>query len=395
MPHLPPRGGAFGRMDSIVEVKEALAARSKTTSLDDLKSQGRRLVKVIRAEHIAQMLQESVQKAIAGSGLMSREEVDQLVARSQQEFKSVYREREQQLGHAERTNEENQQLRATLAGLQQERDELAKRVADLGRRGTGAGAGAGADAGEQRRLSETVARLTAERDALAARLEESKRLHAVELNGLRLSGSSPDADNVRVEAGHLRAEASHLRAEASRLRAEVDRIGAERDGVRLDLARAHSESAHLRARTDELMLELQRRHAASPPLGVAPAARDAAPNSDLMLLLMSEVAELKASMVAQALAKPGTPGAAAGNDQALSAAIDRLAGTLNERLEKFGKKIGISGAVDAPSVKLDGLFSKDHDKPLESNIDTVELKKTQGSGIGANLKRLKKLKGDG
>ena len=42
-------------MHSIVEVKEALTARSRTESLDDLKNQGRNKVKVIKAEHIASM----------------------------------------------------------------------------------------------------------------------------------------------------------------------------------------------------------------------------------------------------------------------------------------------------------------------------------------------------
>ena len=79
-------------MDSITDVKEALTAKSRVASLDELKGRGRKTVKVIRAEHIAEMMQEAVTKAVSGSGLMSRDEVDELVSRGQEEFRGVIRE---------------------------------------------------------------------------------------------------------------------------------------------------------------------------------------------------------------------------------------------------------------------------------------------------------------
>ena len=70
-----------------------------------------------------------------------------------------------------------------------------------------------------------------------------------------------------------------------------------------------------------------------------------------------------------------------------------LAETFLDRLEKIGKKMGVSAAVesDAP-VDFTGLF-KEADKKLESNMENIEVKKTEGGGIAANLARLKKLKG--
>jgi hypothetical protein len=55
--------------------------------------------------------------------------------------------------------------------------------------------------------------------------------------------------------------------------------------------------------------------------------------------------------------------------------------------------MGVSAAVDSDTpVDFTGLF-KDADKKLESNMENIEVKKTEGGGIAANLARLKKLKG--
>lgn len=115
------------------------------------------------------------------------------------------------------------------------------------------------------------------------------------------------------------------------------------------------------------------------------------------MLLMTEVAELKAGMLAQdGSRRTGAEGGEPGQDPAaLTAMLDKLTGSINERLDKFGRKIGVSTAVDGGDVNFDGLFASEHDKPLESNMSEVQAKKTQGNGIAANLERLKKLKGDG
>lgn len=114
-----------------------------------------------------------------------------------------------------------------------------------------------------------------------------------------------------------------------------------------------------------------------------------------------EAEELKKKLEAapQAAAQaPGQPGAATAQGAAgapdVTAALDKMAATLNERLEKMGKKMGISSAVEADEVNLDSLFNEDIET-MESNMDSVEVKQKTGSGIAANLERLKKLKGGG
>lgn len=265
-------------MESVNEIKEALSARSRTATLDELRSEGRKRVRLIRAEHVAAMISEAVHSAIELSGLIAPEEADKLVERSRQEFKSILREREQELQRAHQVEE-------TLAEREQE---------------------------------------------LAA---------------------------LKIVAETTAAELAAVQAELHRVRAQFESLQ-EQQAVAVAPA------------------------AAAPPTG---------PSTDLLLSLVQEMTTLKANMLAQQQAQPVAAPAAPD----FSAAIDKLAGSLNDRLEKLGKKMGVSAAVegDAP-VDFGGLF-KDTGKTLESNIDNIEVKQKAGGGIAANLARLKKLKGGG
>lgn len=237
-------------MESVKEIKEALSARSRTATLDELRSEGRKRVRLIRAEHVAAMISEAVNTAVEQSGLVAPEEVEKLVDKSRQEFRSILREREQELQRA-------QDVERALAEREQELAELKQRYAELAAQRTAGGGGGG--------------------------------------------------------------------------------------------------------------------------------------SSDLLMSMMQEMANLKASLMHQQSQPTSAPAPAAGGD--FSAAIEKLAGTLNERLEKFGKKMGISAAVDnSAPVDFSGLF-RDGDKSLESNMDNIEVKQKAGGGIAANLARLKKLKG--
>jgi hypothetical protein len=228
-------------MQSILEVKEALQARSTSTSLDELRQQGRSRVRVIRAEHIAEMIAEAVQRAVSASGLVGPEEVERLVADSRRE--------------AERA----QQMRERVEELEHELDVAQSRVAEL------------------------------EREVASA------------------DGGPSSADGATVAR------------------------------------------------------------------------------------LMQEVAALKATMHPQ----PVVQAAPAPNTDALAAALDKIAGSLNDRLDSFGRKMGISSAVDASEVNFDGLFKHNDEAKIESNMDTVQLKQKSGGGIAANLEKLRKLKGGG
>jgi chromosome segregation ATPase len=266
-------------MESVNEIKEALSARSRTATLDELRSEGRKRVRLIRAEHVAQMISEAVHAAIEHSGLLGQEEVDQLVEKSRQEFKNILREREQEV----------QKLRETDEQLEQKENELTE----------------------------------------------------------------------------IKTRFSELSKSLAATRAELEQTGNDLEALR------------------ELPV------AAQPE--VAAPAQSAMPN-DVMMSMMQELANLKATMAAQQ-AQPAVPQAPAPD---FSAALEKLTGSLNDRLENLGRKMGVSSAVesDAP-LDFGGMFGDDQKVELESNMDNIKVKTKTAGGIAANLARLKKLKGGG
>jgi DNA repair exonuclease SbcCD ATPase subunit len=277
-------------MESIQDVREALSARAETRSLDDLGRGGRQRVRVIRAEHVGEMIDAVVQRAVAESGLISREEADRLVARSREEFASV---------HAER---------------QRDAEELVR---------------------TRRDLQESDRR----REALTRQLESVEE---------DLASVEQERDDVRTRA---------TLAEGAKTAAE-ERI-------------AELEAALAEARSSVAALE-----AAAPATATAPVAPQVA------------VAEPES-------VEPAVPSQGGANPDALTQALERLTSSMNDRLEKMGRKMGISSAVEADQSNLDGLFANLDEQSVESNLDSVEVKQRQAGGIAANLARLKKLKGGG
>lgn len=223
-------------MENVKDVRDALSARSRTATLEQLASEGRKKVRLIKAEHVAAMIHAAVHSAIESSDFVSKEDADRLVEKSRNEFRSLMREREEEL----------------------------------------------------QRLAELQDALEAKDRAIAERDQQIERLRQ-EVAATRTAGAQAVGATVTAVAN-----------------------------------------------------------------------------------------------AGQALA--GSPD--------LTAAIEKLAGSLNDRLEKLGKKMGISAAVEGGEVKLDGLF-KDTGKDLESNMGNIQVKQKSGGGIAANLERLKKLKGGG
>ncbi len=252
-------------METVHDIKEALSAKSRTATLDELRNEGRKRVRLIRAEHVAAMVAEAVNAAVEQSGLLPPDEVERLVDKSRQEFRSILKEREQEVQRAHDTEQELQELRE--------------------------------------RFEEVSTALASTRQQLSA----------------------------------LQSTAPALAAPA-------------------------------------------------PALGGGPSA-------DMLMAMMQEMANMKASLMTQQNGQQAAPAAGGGGD--LSAAIDKLAGSLNDRLEKFGRKMGISSAVESDQpIDFGGMF-RDVDKTVESNMDNIKVKQKSGGGIAANLAKLKKLKGGG
>lgn len=299
-------------MESIRDVKEALSARSTTASIDELRERGRQRVRVIRAEHIASLIEEAVQRAISESGLIPKEELDALTERSRQEFSGLVAERQREAQELVRLREELGRLKAQLSDAEQERERAA---------GDAAGH-AGRIADLQVELGEVRATLADTESALAVATERAEQQRAA-LEGL------------------------HEELEAERQRAA----------------------------------ELEEQQTAATDPETNPALRQ----------MMREIEALRAevgSRNAPATA-PALPDLAGQMAQALAG----LTRSMDERLDKLGRKMGISSAVDAQAVKLDGLFDDVGTAPVESNFDSVEVKAKKSGGIGAHLDKLRRLKG--
>jgi chromosome segregation ATPase len=113
-------------MESVNEIKKALSLRSRTATLDELRGEGRKRVRLIRAEHVAQMISEAVHAAVEHSGLIPPDEVDQLVEKSRREFKNILKEREQDAKSARDIEEQFEQREHELGELRTRFSELSK-----------------------------------------------------------------------------------------------------------------------------------------------------------------------------------------------------------------------------------------------------------------------------
>lgn len=292
-------------MESPTDIKAALTTRARTATLDELRTEGKRRVRVVKADQVAAMIEESVHRAVEQSGLLPASEVEKLVERSRQEFRTLMKARE---AEAERA----QAMQEMLDARDREVAELRQQVA-------------------------------------AARAAQ----HAAET-------ALADAQ-VAVDAAAADSEATSS--------AQADMLSS-----------LMNEMASMKA-------ALLAQPVAVPPSPVV-AAVSAVP-------VPAGAAATPVPAGAAAAAATPAPIAATSPGLDVSAAIEKLASSLNDRFEKLGRKMGISSAVgnDQP-VDLGGLF-KDSGPGLESNINNVESKQKAAGGIAANLARLKKLKGGG
>jgi DNA mismatch repair ATPase MutL len=109
-------------MESPTDIKAALTTRARTATLDELRTEGKRRVRVVKADQITQMIEESVHRAVEQSGLLPASEVEKLVERSRVEFRALMKARE---AEAERA----QAMTDMLAAQEREVAELRRQLA--------------------------------------------------------------------------------------------------------------------------------------------------------------------------------------------------------------------------------------------------------------------------
>lgn len=220
-------------------------------------------------------------------------------------------------------------------------------------------AGRGRERVQVIRASDIAAMVT---ETVCRVVEDAKALSEEDLAHLVARGK---AEFHKVASAHQQ-EAGQLRE-----------LEAELSQVRTELAQEQARSMEL-----EESLEDARRH----PADHDPAA------AEMMQRMMSDMAEMKASMTQHAEdAFPEQTDLA--SIEGMDEALDKIASSLDERLDQLGRKMGISSAVEAQEIKLDSLFGDEEHLEMESNMEDLQLKKNTGAGIAGNLERLKKLKG--
>lgn len=196
---------------NVRDLKQALNARSHTATLEELQSRGRRSVRVIRAADVAQMIEAAVGQTIARSGLMSPQEVDELEAKSREQF-HVLLERRQ----------------AEIAELRQAADEL-------------------------RGAQEEVTTVQAEREAALSAAEKLRRERDAAFARVAELEEQRDAAVERLRVSELQREelTTTLRAVESQIsRAHSETTASAAGGVSAELVyRLMGEIADLRART--------------------------------------------------------------------------------------------------------------------------------------------------
>ncbi len=285
-------------MGLVINVREVLHTHSQSTTLKELEARGRARVRVINANQIAELIEESVRATIARAG--GDENLLELIEKSKTEFKEIVRQRDLE---REAREEGLRQLEAARSDM----EKLAGEVARFRE----------AETEQRERISVVDRELAIEK----VRLEETRRL--------------------------------------------VDALGRERDAARAAEAEARAAAAAVQA-------------------------RPSTESTELLSKLAAEVARLSERIDAAPATAPAGSGADSAENAALHQRLETLSSGISEKLEKFGRSIGVSSAVEVDGPKYDALFEKVDS--LESNMGTVEVKQRKGSGIGGVLERMKKMR---
>jgi hypothetical protein len=232
--------------------------------------------------------------------------------------------------------------------------------------------------------------MEAEIDVLAALEATAKQ---ASLESLAKSGKK----NFRVIRGrdvaHMVQEAVQ-RALASSEWIAPEKVAALKAEAEREFAEVESERQAEHRRTAELERELERLRGRIAELE-SPSGRPASGDTATAVMMMRMMEELHTLRQQVPSTAGGMPAQATGNvETLLDKKLQQIVGSLDDRLDKLGRKMGISTAIDTASVDFAGLVNKTvaESDNLESNVDNVGTEKRDSAGIGANLDRIKKLR---
>ncbi len=187
-------------------------------------------------------------------------------------------------------------------------------------------------------------------------------------------------DRASAEFEELKEARIKEQRQARELATKLAKVQQDLEEAQKELERAHQECEALR----------QQGGAAAPPAALA----DGGASAAVMMKMMEELMALKAQVQQGA---QGAAPAAGGNAAGLEEQLSKIAGALDEKLDRFGKKMGLSSAVDTATVDFSKLADRalEESAKLESNVDDVEIEKRKGAGIMGNLDKIRKMRGGG
>ena len=223
---------------------------------------------------------------------------------------------------------------------------------------------------ERVRVVHTAQIATLIEEAVLRVLGERKSQEEVEF----LVGRSQEEFRRLLEERERELTASKARIEElERLRAEHGYLAAECEALRGAAADAVRDRDALEAKCAELRGRLT---------GEGPAP----PVVEALARLEAQLSEVRQSMATR-----GEPaGSGDGEDAGLDQKLDTLARALGERLDRIGRKVGISSAVEEEAPSLERMFTE-ADK-LESNLENLDVKEVRSGDVASAVEKARSLR---
>ena len=382
-------------------LKAAIEANTERKSLDDLKKQGKRHVRVVSGERVMQIIKAVVADIIDREvGELSQRDRERIEQRTKQEFDRVLKLQAGQdallQSQKQLVDEYKEKLQRVAVTVQQADQRIEQMRDDL----------------VQRDLE--VERLRAERNTLATRSgEDSERLEQTQ-DALR---------RAELDVERLRGEQDSQSKHASKSSKQVDALNAtlverELEGKRLQseletLQRRSSEDAERLTETSETLkqrdLELERMRGERDMLQSELAAvREAAGDSEAVSSFRDELSAMReylTSMEARSDAKEDSTINTLLQKLDEQSRVDasgleeRFSGTLDDALDRITRTMEAATAkpidivVEATDVLVDKLFDMEETE-MSTNLDKIDIEeKSSKSSIARNLDALRKMRG--
>jgi myosin protein heavy chain len=434
------------------DVRRVIEENTRVKTLKELEQEGKRAVKVVRASQMYDLITEAVERTIQSASMdMAEKQKLEVVRQSNEEFRRLIREREEERQRnaqreallaqyegemrklrgevdrvaRERADDQRKILtqRQTLEDstvaeekLRRERDTFHQEIAKLRTEAE--------HLGEKLRL-ETNARLEAERNVAEARTSASKSALEVERLRVELESATRTREEERKLVQSLRDSDTAWQKKVDDLQAEIRAILARREdevaraeeaeklsaqsaeelrALRSDLQKLmrDQESAEEQKRAQSARVSEYEKQIAGLQAEVRSTKENAMP-PEMIAALLRDVHAIKSSFEQHAGVHPAAQAHLDEMMQRENAAISSMEKLFAEKMEKITKQVSNKledmtfkpkdKPVEAAKIVLDNLFRDE--TPMETNLSNVGIREQSGSGIGGALERLRSMHGAG